>query len=247
MSDLVLSLFPGIGLLDMAFELEGFCIVRGPDLLWGGCVKKFHPPAGKFAGVIGGPPCQRFSRLAALVKHVYGEDKLAENLIPEYERIVGLAQPDWFVMENVPKAPEPEVHAYSVTSQLVNNRHVPEEPDGFIGPEQNRVRIISFGVPGSDGRKLHLDWATFENQDYTPAVCASGTVWEGGYQSATMKGRPTSKANAASFPEWCRLQGLPEDFDIPPFKVADKIKAIGNGVPIPLGRAIARAVKEAIR
>ena len=31
---LVLSLFPGIGLLDMAFEAEGFCVVRGPpDLL----------------------------------------------------------------------------------------------------------------------------------------------------------------------------------------------------------------------
>jgi len=29
---LVLSLFPGIGLLDMAFEQEGFCVVRGPDL-----------------------------------------------------------------------------------------------------------------------------------------------------------------------------------------------------------------------
>jgi len=28
---LVLSLFPGIGLLDMAFEQEGFCIVRGPE------------------------------------------------------------------------------------------------------------------------------------------------------------------------------------------------------------------------
>ena len=37
---LVLSIFPGIGLLDMAFEEEGFCIVRGPDLLWGGKRKK---------------------------------------------------------------------------------------------------------------------------------------------------------------------------------------------------------------
>ena len=85
----------------------------------------------------------------------------------------------------------------------------------------------------------------FENQDYTPAVCASGTVWGGGYQSATMKGRPTSKANSESFGEWCRLQGLPDGFDLPPFKVAEKIRAVGNGVPIPLGRAIARAVKEA--
>jgi DNA (cytosine-5)-methyltransferase 1 len=43
-----LSLFPGIGLLDKAFELEGFCVVRGPDVLWGGDVRGFHPPAGRF-------------------------------------------------------------------------------------------------------------------------------------------------------------------------------------------------------
>jgi len=30
-SGLVLSLFPGIGLLDRAFEEEGFTVVRGPD------------------------------------------------------------------------------------------------------------------------------------------------------------------------------------------------------------------------
>lgn len=63
MSGLVLSLFPGIGLLDMAFEEEGFCVVRGPDLLWGGDIRRFHPPSGRFDGVIGGPPCQRFSGL----------------------------------------------------------------------------------------------------------------------------------------------------------------------------------------
>jgi len=50
MTSLVLSLFPGIGLLDMAFEEAGFCVVRGPDLLWGGDIHDFHPPAGKFEG-----------------------------------------------------------------------------------------------------------------------------------------------------------------------------------------------------
>lgn len=50
---LVLSLFPGIGLLDMAFEQEGFCIVRGPDILWGGDIHSFAAPAGKFNGLIG--------------------------------------------------------------------------------------------------------------------------------------------------------------------------------------------------
>ena len=66
MTPLVLSLFPGIGLLDMAFEEAGFCVVRGPDLLWGGDVRTFHVPAGRFDGVIGGPPCQAFSRLRHL-------------------------------------------------------------------------------------------------------------------------------------------------------------------------------------
>jgi DNA-binding XRE family transcriptional regulator len=52
---LILSLFPGIGLLDKAFEEEGYCVVRGPDPLWGGDVRNFHPPAGRFDGIIGGP------------------------------------------------------------------------------------------------------------------------------------------------------------------------------------------------
>lgn len=33
---LLLALFPGIDLLGRGFELEGFCVVRGPDKLWGG-------------------------------------------------------------------------------------------------------------------------------------------------------------------------------------------------------------------
>ena len=61
MNELVLSLFPGIGILDKGFEEAGFCIVRGPDLIWGGDIRKFHPPVDVFHGVIGGPPCQEFS------------------------------------------------------------------------------------------------------------------------------------------------------------------------------------------
>ena len=53
---LILSVFPGIDLLGTAFEPEGFCVVRGPDLLWGGDIRRFSRPAGHFCGVIGGPP-----------------------------------------------------------------------------------------------------------------------------------------------------------------------------------------------
>jgi len=72
----VLSLFPGIGLLDRTFEECGFTVVRGPDLLWGDDIRDFHPQPGHFGGIIGGPPCQAFSRLRhigiALRKIRYG-------------------------------------------------------------------------------------------------------------------------------------------------------------------------------
>src|SRR5439155_17435760 len=118
--NLVLSLFPGIGLLDCAFEAEGFCVVRGPDVLWGGDICRFHPPAGKFDGIIGGPPCQSFSPLAALVRHNGYEPKFG-NLIPEFERCVLEAQPLWFLMENVRQAPLPIVPGYGINGFLLDN------------------------------------------------------------------------------------------------------------------------------
>jgi DNA (cytosine-5)-methyltransferase 1 len=91
----VLSLFPGADLLGAAFEELGFCVVRGPDTLWGSDVRDYHVPAGRFDGVIGGPPCQLFSVAGALQKTD------AIDLIPEYLRIVAEAEPQWAVMENV--------------------------------------------------------------------------------------------------------------------------------------------------
>jgi DNA (cytosine-5)-methyltransferase 1 len=51
---------------------------------------------------------------------------------------------------------------------------------------------------------------------------------------------------ASDFVHLKEIQGLPADFDLPSFTVSAKCKAVGNGVPLPMGRAIARAVREAI-
>ncbi|GAI10294.1 unnamed protein product, partial [marine sediment metagenome] len=85
MKNLILSIFPGIDLLGRAFEEEGYCVVRGPDPLWGGDIKSFHPPAEVFEGVIGGPPCQEWSILRFVHK---GKHPKWGNLIPEFERVV---------------------------------------------------------------------------------------------------------------------------------------------------------------
>lgn len=157
---LVLSLFPGIGLLDMAFEEEGFCVVRGPDLLWGGDIRRFNPPSGRFDGVIGGPPCKRWSPLANVVRAVHGEESVAPDLIPEYERVVSAAQPSWFLMENVARAPRPVVHGYKVRDEILNNR--------WCGGAQNRERRFSFGT--RDGRCLQISTEALEPIDFKPAV-----------------------------------------------------------------------------
>jgi hypothetical protein len=87
MPELVLSLFPGIGLLDRAFEEAGFCVVRGPDLLWGGDVRVFHPPvrdspltvAGKIKVLGNGVPMAMGRAIALAVKRARGLPILAAD------------------------------------------------------------------------------------------------------------------------------------------------------------------------
>lgn len=268
----MLSLFPGIGLLDRAFELEGFTVVRGPDAIWGGDIRMFHPPAGVFAGVIGGPPCQTFSQLANLVRAQGHEPKFG-NLIPEFERCVAEAAPAWFVMENVPGAPVPVVAGYGVHTQRLNNR--------WLGEEQHRLRAWSFGTRGETVR-LMIETLALElalrhvtvltggmSRGVSPTVTKlgpharervgpMGTVLSDGRpgrrERNTVPGTVTSSDGGASKKMWrytlaeaLELQGLPADFlTHAPFTAAGKLGAVANGVPIPMGRAIARAVKRAI-
>src|SRR6185369_5265808 len=173
---LVLSLFPGIALLDQAFEEEGFCVVRGPDLLWGGDICNFHPPVGKFDGIIGGPPCQSWSGLGNVNRARWGDDCMMADRIPEFARCVNEAQPDWFLMENVPQAPRPRCFQYSMTSRIVNNR--------WCGGEQNRERKFTFGlhirIPDYHLTRFHVVTPALEPVDYRPAVISSGQAGKGG-------------------------------------------------------------------
>lgn len=231
---LVLSLFPGIGLLDRAFELEGFTVVRGPDLLWGGDVHSFHAPPDRFDGVIGGPPCQAHSRLAVMAAR---SGTVAPDLIPEFERIVEEARPAWFLMENVPGAQEPAPAGFDVVSRVVDNFWMAETVQG-------RIRRFSFGLD------RELEWPLRFHVETPAKLLVAGTrepavIASGG-------GRPNKKrirdlTNAAAVAESCRLQGLPADFlERAPFTQKAKQEVIGNGVPLPMGRAVARAVRAAL-
>lgn len=242
----VLSLFPGIGLLDHAFEEEGFCVVRGPDVLWGGDIHKFHPPAGKFDGVIGGPPCQAFSELAKLVRHNGHQPKFG-NLIPEFYRVVLEANPLWFVMENVPKAPDPD-EAYPDDYTYLINSAIYRDCD--YGGETVRRRKIWFGKRHRKGiRDLRVDRRMRESL-LPPERAVTGDCRS---HSSGQRIRNKEKSEpvlgvgkSTPLSEMCELQGLPKNFlEHSPFTSQAKRQMVGNGVPLALGRAIARAVKEA--
>lgn len=240
---LVLSLFPGIGLLDMAFEEAGFCVVRGPDLMWGADIRAFSAPAGRFAGVIGGPPCQLFSQMRHMNPRV---GQKHGNMIPEYERVCAEAQPDWFVMENVSDAPEPIVPGYRVRSLMLR--------DDWVGGATMRLRRFSFGTLA--GVPLVVQQLALHVADPEPAVTGgsrlipvaiggSGKVKRTKIEGVSRVG--PGRGQRMTVAEMLTMQGAPATLlDDTAYTESAKRQMIGNGVPLPMGRAIAKAVRAAM-
>lgn len=235
MTQLVLSLFPGIGLLDMAFEEEGFCIVRGPDLLWGGDIRRFHPPPAKFDGVIGGPPCQAHSVLTDFRPSM---NKFGD-MTPEFQRVIVVARPNWFLMENVTGAPVLSDENYGIVTRLVR--------DVAVGGKTNRLRRFTFGQRGLTKRnavKFAVEELALHNPEPEHTVI-------GGH--GPKRGTKVRGFTGRDWRESAIAQGLPSEWianverALPAPLSAQGIKdAVGNGVPLPMGRAVARAVKRAL-
>lgn len=213
---LVLSLFPGIDLFGRGFETEGFCIVRGPDVLWGGDIREFNPPPGRFEGIIGGSPCQDFSR--ARRSEPTGEGM---ELLSEFVRVVEAARPDWFLLENVPTVPTVAVEGYRVQRLDLDARE--------CGLRQRRLRHFQFGSASNKviivQRRLSL------NRAESHATCLAS---EG------------SRKHRRTWPDFCELQGLPPDFDLPGMTKAARYAAVGNGVAVPVAGVLAEAIKRAV-
>lgn len=249
---LVLSTFPGADLLGLAFEREGFTVVQGPDRIFGRNVKDFHPPLGRFDGVIGGPPCQ-FASVMRYINPLAGQRD--GNLIPEFERVVREAQPEWFVMENVRDAPLPVVDGYLTRSELIR--------DFWVGGDTLRQRRFTFGVH-SNRNNFAIEQVALHTQEPGVSALAGGGARDvpvkmirdgkGGHREKKRYGN-SGKRSCLGFggnsndglAQRLAAQGLPPDFlKDAPFTAGAKSKLIGNGVPLPMGRAVARAVKRAL-
>lgn len=242
---LVLSLFPGIDLLGRGFEDEGYFVVRGPDLIWGQRIETFHSPARVFDGVIAGSPCQNFS-----VANPRRNKADGEAMLEEFRRLVTEAQPKWWLLENVPTVPDVSIEGYQVQRFDLKASEV--------GLRQSRLRHFQFGSVDGSVIVPERDLAIAKNRSSVTLASRNGvaTVREfpgvvnarvitevAGSRLEPCCMASEGKRPGRSFAQFCELQGLPADFDLPGWSKAFKYAAVGNGVPIPMARVIAKAIK----
>lgn len=205
----VLSLFPGVDLLGRAFAAEGWHVAAGPDTVTGGDVRQFRGRPGAFEGIIGGTPCQDFSRLRRTAPSGNGV-----AMIREFLRIVIECQTTWWLLENVPGVPDVGCPGYQVQRLDLT--------DLECGGVQRRLRHFQFG---------HRDgWIV------RPERIAPGRVTR---RKAVLA---SDVAPSRSYAEICRRQGLARPIALPGWSRTARVQAVGNGVPIAMGRAMARAV-----
>lgn len=207
---LLLSVFPGIDLLGRAFEEFGFCVVRGPDLIFGGDIRRFTPPPDVFGGVIGGSPCQDFSTARRSPPTGYGLE-----MIEEFKRVIVQASPSWWLLENVRTVPDVKIDGYS----------------------WQRVDLRASECGASHQRLRHFQFGSRDRALINPA-----RSFTAGVMDSTPLATEGSRTHRRSWSDFVRLQGLPSTFDLPDFHRRGKYKAVGNGVPLQMGRVIARAV-----
>lgn len=223
MSGLILSLFPGIDLFGEAFERAGYCVVRGPDVLFGGDIHRFHPQPGVFDGIIGGPPCQVHSKATNL----NGTD--AVDLIPEFVRVVREAEPKWSVMENVADA----------------------EASPAIPEEWHRINIRDWDCGGLTYRTRRFwTWpfaiAAPAERPGIPEYSLMASSWK--VRTGIKNGGSTGMHQTMTIEKAQELQG----FTLPQTSLALHSKRVaihllGNGVPLAMGEWVAGQVYKQTR
>lgn len=118
-------------------------------------------------------------------------------------------------MENVPGVPNVTVPAYLVQRFNLNARE--------CGVPQNRLRCFQFG-----------------NRTGKPLVIYRGELAAASPCCLASEGK---RAGRRTFADFCELQGLPRDFTLPGLSQAMRYKLVGNGVPVPMARDMATAIK----
>jgi DNA (cytosine-5)-methyltransferase 1 len=96
------------------------------------------------------------------------------------------------------------------------------------GLKQNRLRHFQFG--SCNGVELWIERERAAESQIEKCCMAS----EG------------KKGNRRSFADFCELQGLPRNFNLPMLSIRQNYKVVGNGVAVPMARMIAKSIRRQI-
>jgi DNA (cytosine-5)-methyltransferase 1 len=140
-------------------------------------------------------------------------------MLAQFVRCVEAAAPDWFLLENVPGVPDVAPVDYLVQRFDLRANE--------CGLPQQRLRHFQFG--SRRGCVLVLD-----RPERGPVTELAAVALEG------------SQPERRSWADFCEVQGLPRDFDLPSFTLTARYQAVGNGVPVPMAAFIARAIRNAM-
>lgn len=223
-SQLVLSLFPGVGLLDLAFQEAGFCVVRGPDLIHGADCRDWRlPPACRIDGIIAGPPCQGFSVANTQRSNPDHESvQMSREMLVWTLRVIEQSNPLWAIIENVPTVPDVTLAEYNVQRIAIN--------DWECGGTQLRWRAIQY-----------LDRRGYVLRPHR--VNDRSNARRKGRRPVAITTKPISRHQ--TFADQCRRQGMACALELSGWTKSAKFKAVGNGVPLSIGRVFAAAVQRA--
>jgi DNA (cytosine-5)-methyltransferase 1 len=137
--------------------------------------------------------------------------------LKQFARCVTQAAPKWFLLENVLRVPDLIVPGYKIQRFNLNANE--------CGSRQSRPRCFQFG--SVSGQALVI--RRMSRQPGASHCCLA--------TEANKPGRRT-------FADFCELQGLPRDFDLPGLSVAMKYRLVGNGVQVDMARVVATAIRD---
>ncbi|WP_428662098.1 DNA cytosine methyltransferase [Runella sp.] len=140
------------------------------------------------------------------------------EMMAEFARVVKEAHPKFFLFENVPGVPMIEIEGYQVQRFFLNANEV--------GSIQNRNRYFQFGT--KEGLVIDVQRQPKPERSQPCVMATEGT-----------------KKDRRTWEDFCRLQGITWEFDLPDLTQAGAYKAVGNAVNLHVSKAIAKAIKDA--
>lgn len=179
---------------------------------------------------------------------IYGQDiRDFTGLNNKFDGIIAGSPCQDFSLANRDRPSEEDSYGREMLKEFIR---IVTECDPEWALLENVPQVPNVTIPGYNHQRIDVNQAWYEDTYRLRHIqfFSSRGVTLQIERSVIDQSRKLNSCALASdnrpFKELVKLQGLEDGFDLPSFNVAGKKKAVGNGVPLSMGRVIAKAVKD---